>query len=214
MKKTIDQNDDVCTTKKVAEILGVTQRTVLNWVEEGKLTSWKTMGGHRRFSESMVRDLSKRIRLSKVPKKVVTHEVGIKTAPVLSVKHQSSNESTNKSNKNTSKYHILVIGNAPDKIGKIREIKNIHLVYKEEAYSGLIEVTRNVYDMIIICLNDSIIENITPLLHSLINDLNISYSKLLLIKPREGMHDQCYMDSLYDSDETECISAVVKTLLT
>lgn len=205
MKKAINRNDDVCTTKKVAEILGVTQRTVLNWVEDGKLTSWRTMGGHRRFSESMVRDLSKRIRLSKLPKEIITHDPANNPPLNLSV--------STKNTKSSSKYHILVIGCTDDKIIKLSNLNNLHLTCKEDAYSGLIEVSRNIYDVIIICINDSMIANITQLMNSLLNDLDISHSKLLLIKQHEGVVDQSNMHAIHQSDEFESISAVIKTLL-
>lgn len=49
---------DLCTTKQAADQLGVTSRTVLLWSESGILKSWKTPGGHRRFSQKEVDELS------------------------------------------------------------------------------------------------------------------------------------------------------------
>lgn len=40
------------TTQQVAEILGVTARTVQLWAESGVLEAWKTPGGHRRIKAS------------------------------------------------------------------------------------------------------------------------------------------------------------------
>lgn len=47
---------EVCTSKKAAEILGVTVRTVQLWTNSGILRAWKTPGGHRRY---MLSDLLK-----------------------------------------------------------------------------------------------------------------------------------------------------------
>ncbi len=49
---------ELCTTKQAAEKLGVTSRTVLLWSDSGLLRSWKTPGGHRRFSIEEVEKLA------------------------------------------------------------------------------------------------------------------------------------------------------------
>lgn len=51
------QDGALLTTGEVAKLLRVTQRTVRNWEETGKLTGLKTPGGHRRFSASEVQEL-------------------------------------------------------------------------------------------------------------------------------------------------------------
>jgi excisionase family DNA binding protein len=43
-------------TKEAAKLLGVSQRTVQNWVDEGKLMSLRTGGGHRRLNPDDVRN--------------------------------------------------------------------------------------------------------------------------------------------------------------
>lgn len=43
-------SDQWISTKQAAELLGVSQRTVQNWVDEGKLNSSRTAGGHRRLN--------------------------------------------------------------------------------------------------------------------------------------------------------------------
>lgn len=48
---------DGYTTKDVAEILGVTQRTVQLWSQSGKIEFRKTSGGHRRFSQEAINKL-------------------------------------------------------------------------------------------------------------------------------------------------------------
>lgn len=44
-------------TKQAAELLGVSQRTIQNWVDDGKLKSSRTAGGHRRLDPEQVRQL-------------------------------------------------------------------------------------------------------------------------------------------------------------
>lgn len=55
-------NQDLCTSRKAAELLGVTPRTVQLWADSGILKSWKTPGGHRRFSLSAIQHLADEIR--------------------------------------------------------------------------------------------------------------------------------------------------------
>lgn len=42
--------EEYCSTREAAQRLGVSLGTVQNMVEAGKLTAWKTAGGHRRIS--------------------------------------------------------------------------------------------------------------------------------------------------------------------
>lgn len=58
-------NQDLCTSRTAAELLGVTPRTVQLWADSGILQSWKTPGGHRRFSLSAIERLATEIRLGK-----------------------------------------------------------------------------------------------------------------------------------------------------
>ncbi len=59
-------NQDLCTSRKAAELLGVTPRTVQLWADSGILQSWKTPGGHRRFSLSAIERLAAEIRNGEV----------------------------------------------------------------------------------------------------------------------------------------------------
>ena len=45
------------TPAEVAALFRVDPKTVARWAKTGKLTSLKTLGGHRRFHESEVRKL-------------------------------------------------------------------------------------------------------------------------------------------------------------
>lgn len=53
---------DICTSSTAAELLGVTPRTVQLWAESGILPSWKTPGGHRRYSLKEVRRFAQEVR--------------------------------------------------------------------------------------------------------------------------------------------------------
>lgn len=46
--------DEVCSTREAAELLGVSLRTIQLWVESGALRAWKTAGGHRRIPRSAI----------------------------------------------------------------------------------------------------------------------------------------------------------------
>ena len=47
------------TPAEVAALFRVDPMTVTRWAQAGKLTSIRTLGGHRRYRESEVRDLLK-----------------------------------------------------------------------------------------------------------------------------------------------------------
>lgn len=46
------------TTGQVAELFGVTGKTVQSWTERGLLTGHRTLGGHRRFDRAEVEELA------------------------------------------------------------------------------------------------------------------------------------------------------------
>jgi excisionase family DNA binding protein len=49
--------DDLLRPREVAEMFGVRTATVARWAREGKLTPFRTPGGHRRYSRTAVREL-------------------------------------------------------------------------------------------------------------------------------------------------------------
>lgn len=51
--------DPLLTPAEVATMFRVDPKTVTRWAKAGKLTSVRTLGGHRRYKESDVRDLLK-----------------------------------------------------------------------------------------------------------------------------------------------------------
>lgn len=48
------QTKPTCSTRDAAELLGISVRTAQLWVEEGRLSAWKTPGGHRRILRASV----------------------------------------------------------------------------------------------------------------------------------------------------------------
>ena len=51
------QDDRLLTPREVAELFGVRTTTIARWVREGRLTSFLTPGGHRRYHLPEVRAL-------------------------------------------------------------------------------------------------------------------------------------------------------------
>lgn len=49
--------EKLLTPSEVAMLFSVDPKTVTRWAKAGKLTSIKTLGGHRRYRESEVKDL-------------------------------------------------------------------------------------------------------------------------------------------------------------
>lgn len=47
--KSAMQTEEVCTTQRAAELLGISVSTVQQLVEAGEIEAWKTRGGHRRI---------------------------------------------------------------------------------------------------------------------------------------------------------------------
>jgi excisionase family DNA binding protein len=50
-------SNDVCTTREAAKQLGVSLRTVQQWVEQGALRAYRTVGGHRRVSQASLQEM-------------------------------------------------------------------------------------------------------------------------------------------------------------
>ncbi len=53
--------EPLLTPAEVAAMFRVDPKTVTRWAKAGKLSSIRTLGGHRRYRESEVRDLLSRI---------------------------------------------------------------------------------------------------------------------------------------------------------
>ena len=57
----INGQENLLTPSEVAALFRVDPKTVTRWAKAGKLTSIRTLGGHRRYKESEVKALLKAI---------------------------------------------------------------------------------------------------------------------------------------------------------
>jgi excisionase family DNA binding protein len=57
MTKRVVDTELLLTPSEVAAIFRVDPKTVTRWANSGRLTSLRTLGGHRRYRESEVRNL-------------------------------------------------------------------------------------------------------------------------------------------------------------
>lgn len=57
MPNTMQSPETLLTPSEVAAIFRVDPKTVTRWAKVGKLSSIRTLGGHRRFREEEVRNL-------------------------------------------------------------------------------------------------------------------------------------------------------------
>ena len=55
----VSGQENLLTPSEVAALFRVDPKTVTRWAKAGKLTSIRTLGGHRRYKESEVRTLLK-----------------------------------------------------------------------------------------------------------------------------------------------------------
>ena len=56
-----DSHERLLTPREVAALFRVDPKTVSRWAKAGKLSSIRTLGGHRRYRESEVRNLLKNL---------------------------------------------------------------------------------------------------------------------------------------------------------
>jgi excisionase family DNA binding protein len=61
----LSDQEKLLTPAEVASLFRVDPKTVTRWAKSGKLTSIRTLGGHRRYKQSEVRSLLKSIESSK-----------------------------------------------------------------------------------------------------------------------------------------------------
>jgi excisionase family DNA binding protein len=52
-----DTNERLLTPGEVADLFRVDPKTVTRWAADGRITSLRTPGGHRRFRETEIREL-------------------------------------------------------------------------------------------------------------------------------------------------------------
>ena len=55
--KTQESTEKLLTPAEVASLFRVDPKTVTRWAKAGKLSSIRTLGGHRRYRESEIRNL-------------------------------------------------------------------------------------------------------------------------------------------------------------
>jgi excisionase family DNA binding protein len=53
----VQGNDEFLTPLEVAALFGVSAKTVSRWANDGKFSTIRTLGGHRRFHAAEVREL-------------------------------------------------------------------------------------------------------------------------------------------------------------
>ena len=58
----LDLDEGHLRTSQVADIFHASPKTVSRWAKEGKLPFIKTLGGHRRYPESKIRELAASLR--------------------------------------------------------------------------------------------------------------------------------------------------------
>ena len=57
MSSTFTESESLLTPAEVAAMFRVDPKTVTRWAQAGKLNAIRTLGGHRRYRESEVREL-------------------------------------------------------------------------------------------------------------------------------------------------------------
>lgn len=154
--------NNTCTSKKAAEILGVSPKTIQIWAKKGILESWKTVGGHRRFNEIKLKKIALRLKENKTE----TRDFNIR-------------KNKEKLLGDKPKENIIIIGKeVNDKIKHIKEnnIKNI-----ENIYTGIFELTRNKYSLVIIYLDKTNSKKINQIISAILHETELTKSKVILI---------------------------------
>lgn len=150
--KSLTEADEVCTTQRAAEILGVSVSSIQQLVEAGAIDAWKTRGGHRR------------IPLAAVLAYKGQHGSTAPQTPAAPVARAPQRQQAT----------ILVVeDNAMQ-----RQLYQIHLaawhlpaqiVFCENGYQALLEIARRQPDIV---LTDIVMEGIDgyELLNTIVND--------------------------------------------
>lgn len=150
--KSVTENDEVCTTQRAAEILGVSVSSVQQLVESGAIEAWKTRGGHRRIPMAAV--LAYKGQAGGLPDGA---------PPPASARHSGRERAT-----------VLVVEDNPMQ----RALYQKHLaawnlpaqlVFCENGYQALLEVARRQPDIVV---TDIVMDGIDgyELLNTIVND--------------------------------------------
>jgi excisionase family DNA binding protein len=65
----VDSEDELLTPAEVATMLRVTSKTVTRWAKTGKVSSVRTLGGHRRFHRREIEDLMRKSQVIAIPRR-------------------------------------------------------------------------------------------------------------------------------------------------
>lgn len=149
--KSVTEADEVCTTQRAAEILGVSVSSIQQLVEAGAIDAWKTRGGHRRIPLAAVlaykgRQTSHAPHVPAVPARTAPRE----QATILVVEDNAMQRQL---------YQIhLAAWHLP-----------AHIVFCENGYQALLEIARRQPDIV---LTDIVMEGIDgyELLNTIVND--------------------------------------------
>lgn len=129
-------SQNLCTSRKAAELLGVTPRTVQLWADAGILHGWKTPGGHRRFTLAAVERLARKIRRGESTRSRLPESLSSPVRPV----------------------RVQVIEDKPA-LQKLYAIKirswglPVELRQSLDGYQGLVELGRFKPDLLVLDLN-------------------------------------------------------------
>ncbi|KQQ36263.1 transcriptional regulator [Duganella sp. Leaf126] len=156
--KSASETDQVCTTQRAAEILGVSVSSVQQLVESGAIEAWKTRGGHRRIPLAAV------LAYKGQAGGQHTAPPTPATAPVAAApRHRDREQAT-----------ILVVEDNPmQRILYQKHLADWHLpaelVFCENGYQALLEVARRQPDIIV---TDIVMDGIDgyEMVNTIVND--------------------------------------------
>lgn len=162
--KTAPETDQVCTTQRAAEILGISVSSVQQLVESGAIEAWKTRGGHRRIPLAAVLAYK-------------NHSQGQPLQPVPLQQSQRSLAT------------ILVVEDNPMQ----RTLYQRHLaawnlpadvVFCENGYQALLEIARRQPDIV---LTDIVMEGIDgyELLNTIVSDAQLRPMHIAILSALE-----------------------------
>lgn len=165
--KTASEADQVCTTQRAAEILGISVSSVQQLVESGAMEAWKTRGGHRRIPLAAV-----------LAYKSQTQGLSPQAAPAHQPVQPQRSLAT-----------ILVVEDNPMQ----RTLYQRHLaawnlpadvVFCENGYQALLEIARRQPDII---LTDIVMEGIDgyELLNTIVSDAQLRPMHIAILSALE-----------------------------
>lgn len=158
-------------TVEAAKMLGLSVRTVQLWVENGTLDAWKTAGGHRRIVAKSVDDYIESHQSHAVAEHktnaVVTNSVPISGRRVLVVED----------NPTVCKFYEAAIKSWG---------LDIEVVVKQDAFEALLEVGRQVPDLLIADIYMPGMDGL-QMIRSLYKSAMLSSDKIILIS---GLSDE------------------------